>query len=153
MLSRIEQLLGDKDGYNSQDKIWRNAGPRNVKLEFGSVPNLGDETKYQGRPHDLLVFDEAANFLQQQVTFLLGWNRSTRPGVHSQALLTFNPPTTAEAVGSSISSGPWIDKAPMYPAAGRAALLRHAARRERHIGLCGGGRRHALRDRQRQVGV
>ena len=116
VLSRIEQLLGTTDGYNSQSKVWRDAGPRGVKIEFGSVPNLGDETKYQGRPHDLLVFDEAANFLQQQVTFLLGWNRSTRPGVHSQALLTFNPPTTAEGRWVVDFFGPWIDKKhPMYP--------------------------------------
>ena len=74
------------------------------------------------------MFDEAANFLQQQVTFLLGWNRSTRPGVHSQALLTFNPPTTAEGpLDRRFLPGPWIDKAPDVPhAAGRAALLRHA---------------------------
>ena len=50
VLSRIEQLLGDKDGYNSQDKIWRNAGPRNVKLEFGSVRTSAMRPKYQGRP-------------------------------------------------------------------------------------------------------
>lgn len=116
VLSRLEQLLGSTDGYNSQSKIWRDAGPRKVKLEFGSVPNLGDETKYQGRPHDLLVFDEAANFLQQQVTFLLGWNRSTREGVHSQALLTFNPPTSAEGRWVVDFFGPWIDKKhPLFP--------------------------------------
>lgn len=118
VLSRLEELLGTTDGYNSQSKIWRNAGPRKVKIEFGSVPNLGDETKYQGRPHDLLVFDEAANFLESQITFLLGWNRSTREGVHSQALLTFNPPTTAEGRWIIAFFAPWIDKKhPMYPTA------------------------------------
>lgn len=116
VLSRLEELLGHRDGYNGQDKIWRNAGPRKVKIEFGSVPNLGDETKYQGRPHDFLVFDEAANFLEKQVVFLLGWNRSTRPGVRSQALLTFNPPTTAEGRWIVDFFGPWLDKKhPLYP--------------------------------------
>ena len=118
ILRRMEQLLGGTDGYNGQDKRWRKAGPRGVDIEFGSCPNLGDETKHQGNPHDLLVFDEAANFLEQQVNFLLGWNRSTREGVHCQALLTFNPPTSAEGRWIVDFFGPWLDKKhPLYPAA------------------------------------
>lgn len=124
ILRRIEALLGDREGYNGQDKTWRHAGPRGVSLEFGSCPNLGDETKHQGNPHDLLVFDEAANFLEQQVNFLLGWNRSTREGVHSQALLTFNPPTSAEGRWIVDFFGPWIDKKhALYPTP--AGVLRY----------------------------
>lgn len=118
ILQRMQTLLGSRDGYNGQDKIWRDAGPRKVLIEFGSCPNLGDEQRQQGRPHDLLVFDEAANFLELQVRFLLGWNRSTREGVHSQALLTFNPPTSAEGRWIIDFFGPWLDKKhPLYPTA------------------------------------
>jgi hypothetical protein len=118
ILRRFEQIIGDRDGYNGQEKIWRNAGPRDVTVEFGSCPNLGDETKHQGNPHDLLVFDEAANFLEQQVNFLLGWNRSTREGVHSQALMTFNPPTSQEGRWIVDFFAPWLDrKHPLYPTA------------------------------------
>src|ERR1041385_3336782 len=74
---RMRKLLGGDDGYNSTKRVWRDAGPRKTLVEFGSCPNLGDEQRQQGRPHDLLVFDEAANFLELQVRFLLGWNRST----------------------------------------------------------------------------
>ena len=124
ILRRLEQLLGTRDGYNGQDKSWRHAGPRDVSIEFGSCPNLGDETKHQGNPHDLLVFDEAANFLEQQVNFLLGWNRSVRTGVHSQALLTFNPPTDASGRWIVAFFGPWIDKKhPLYPTP--AGVLRY----------------------------
>lgn len=116
VLRRLETLLGGRDGYNGQDKRWAKAGPRKVDIEFGSCPNPGDETKHQGNPHDLLVFDEAANFLESQVNFLLGWNRSTRPGVHSQALLTFNPPTSIEGRWIVDFFAPWIDKRhPQYP--------------------------------------
>lgn len=115
---RMRKLLGGDEGYNSTKRVWRDAGPRKVLVEFGSCPNLGDEQRQQGRPHDLLVFDEAANFLEQQVRFLLGWNRSTREGVHSQALLTFNPPTNAEGRWIIDFFGPWLDrKHPMYPTA------------------------------------
>ena len=115
---RMRRLLGGDDGYNSTKRVWRDAGPRKVLVEFGSCPNLGDEQRQQGRPHDLLVFDEAANFLELQVRFLLGWNRSTRDNVHSQALLTFNPPTTAEGRWIIDFFGPWLDrKHALYPTA------------------------------------
>lgn len=117
VLDRLTSLVGSRQGYNGQDRIWRDAGPRSVQIEFGSVPNLGDENKYQGRDHDLLVFDEAANFLEAQVRFLLGWVRSATAGVHSQALLTFNPPTNAEGRWVIDFFGPWLNKKhELYPA-------------------------------------
>lgn len=116
VLRRLEKMLGGRDGYNGQDKRWSKAGPREVDIEFGSCPNPGDETKHQGNPHDLVVFDEATNFLESQVNFLLGWNRSTREGVHCQALLTFNPPTTPEGRWIIAFFAPWLDaKHPQYP--------------------------------------
>jgi hypothetical protein len=110
---RLEELLGHKEGFNGQDKIWR-LGKR--QIEFGSVPNAGDEKKYQGRPHDLIVFDEAANFLESQVRFLLGWLRTTTPGQRCQALLTFNPPTSAEGRWIVAFFAPWLDDKHPNPA-------------------------------------
>lgn len=51
VVDRLEQLLGTKDGYNGTSKIWR---LKDRQIEFGSLPHLGDERKYQGRPHDFL---------------------------------------------------------------------------------------------------
>jgi hypothetical protein len=116
IIDRLSELLGGRDGYNGAERIWRGAGPRGVQIEFGSVPNLGDETKHQGRPKDLLVIDEGANFLEQQVRFLMGWVRSTVPGQRTQTLITFNPPTSAEGRWIVDFFGPWIDKRhPLYP--------------------------------------
>lgn len=110
VIDRLTQLVGSRDGYNGQEKIWR-LGRRQV--EFGSVPHLGDETKYQGRPHDFLGFDEATNFLEFQVRFLLGWLRTTDPRQKCQALLTFNPPTSAEGQWVIKFFAPWLD--PKHP--------------------------------------
>lgn len=116
---RLEELIGDKVGYNGQKKIWRTKRGDGVPLqiEFASLPNLGDERGYQGRPHDLLVFDEAANFIEAQVRFLLGWLRTTTPGQKCQALLTFNPPTSAEGRWIIDFFGPWLDPKHPKPAA------------------------------------
>ena len=113
IIDRLTELLQGRDGYNGQDRIWRLP---DVQIEFGSVPNIGDEAKYQGRPHDLLVFDEAANFLAAQVRFLLGWLRTTTVGQKCQALLTFNPPTTAEGRWIVEFFAPWLDKKHPNPA-------------------------------------
>lgn len=112
IIDRFTELIGSKDGYNGQEKIWR-LPERKLQIEFGSTPHLGDEKKYQGRPHDLLVFDEAANFLELQVRFLLGWLRTTTKGQKCQALLTFNPPTSAEGLWIIQYFAPWLD--PKHP--------------------------------------
>lgn len=126
---RLEELIGDRKGYNSQKKIWRvdlekmaqtsalvNPERKRLQIEFASLPNPGDERGYQGRPHDLLVFDEAANFLETQVRFLLGWLRSVDPKQKCQALFCFNPPTNAEGRWIIPFFGPWLDKKHPNPA-------------------------------------
>jgi hypothetical protein len=106
---RLGELLGSRDGFNSQDKIWRPPSQPHLQIEFGSVPNPEDVGKYQGRPHDLKGFDEATNFLEAQVRFLMGWMRSTVEGQRQRVLLTFNPPTTAEGRWVIAFFAPWLD--------------------------------------------
>lgn len=113
VIDRLEELIGNKDGYNGQKNIWRLPGRQ---IELGSVPHLGDESAYQGRPHDLIGFDEAANFLEQQIRFLLGWLRSTDPKQRCQCLMTFNPPTSSEGQWVIPFFAPWLDPAHPNPA-------------------------------------
>ncbi len=47
---RMTNILGTRDGYNSQTGLWRL--PNGRVLEFGSVKEPGDWMKYQGRAHD-----------------------------------------------------------------------------------------------------
>lgn len=114
IIDRLQEILGTRDGYNGQDRIWR---LQKRQIEFGSVPNEPDWIKYQGRPHDLLVFDEAANFLESQVRALLGWLRSTDPKQRKRALFTFNPPTTIEGRWVIEFFAPWLDSKHPRPAA------------------------------------
>lgn len=113
IIDRFTELLGGRDGYNGAERIWRLPGRQ---IELGSTPNLDDWNKYQGRPHDFLVFDEAANFLESQVRALLGWLRSVDSKQKCQALLTFNPPTTSEGRWIVNFFAPWLDKSHPKPA-------------------------------------
>jgi hypothetical protein len=61
-------------------------------LEFGSVQYDQDLKKYQGQPHDYLGVDEATEFPERFVRFLMGWNRTTVPNQACKLVLTFNPP-------------------------------------------------------------
>lgn len=113
IIDRLKELVGHSDGYNGSEKIWRTD---DWQIELGSVQYLNDWTKYQGRPHDLLVFDEAANFLELQVRSLLGWLRSTDDKQKCQALMTFNPPTSADGRWIIDFFAPWLDSKHPKPA-------------------------------------
>ncbi len=112
---RVAEMVGGTHGYNGQKKIWRNPVP-GVQLEFGSVPNQGDEKNYQGRPKDLLVLDEAANLLEAQARFLMGWVRTVIKGQQCQVLMCFNPPTDVEGRWIVEFFAPWLRRNHPNPA-------------------------------------
>lgn len=114
LIDRCIELHGSRKGYNGQDKILRLGWGR--QIEFGSTPNLGDETKHQGRPKDLLAFDEATNFLYHQVRYLMGWCRTNDPNQKTTVLMTFNPPTSAEGRWVIDFFAPWLDEKHPNPA-------------------------------------
>lgn len=138
---RMEELLGSRTGFNGQDKIWRIG---NLRVEFGSCPNIGDERRQQGRPHDLLVLDEATNFLESQARFLMGWVRSVKEGQQQQTLLTFNPPLDAEGRWVIDFFGPWLDD--KYPNRARVGEIRWFAVIEDRDMAVADGRRFVLKD-------
>lgn len=112
---RVEKILGNRDGYSSRTNTWRVPGTNRV-LEFGSTPHAGDETKHQGRPKDLLVLDEATNFLQSQVRFLMGWVRTTIRDQRTCVLMTFNPPTDSDGLWIIEYFAPWLSDLHKNPA-------------------------------------
>ncbi len=117
LVERLQEILGHDKGLGGKPAIWRKPTSRTRIVEFGSCPNLGDERKYQGRAKDLLVLDEAANFLELQARFLMGWVRTTDPTQHCQTLMCFNPPTNADGRWIVAFFAPWLDRKFPKPAA------------------------------------
>jgi hypothetical protein len=109
IIDRLEGIVGHREGLGGKPPVWRSPAGNCRLIEFCSVPNLGDERKFQGRAKDLLVVDEAANFLEAQVRFLMGWVRTTDPEQRTQTLLTFNPPTSADGRWVIQFFAPWLD--------------------------------------------
>lgn len=116
----IARLIGSRQGYNAQDKVWRL--PNGHVLEFGSVPHANDVEKYQGRPHALKGFDEITQFSEAMYRFLIGWNRSTTPGQRCRAIATGNPPVTPEGFWVVKYWGAWLD--PTHPNPAKPGELR-----------------------------
>jgi len=126
IIDRLSELLDGREGYNGSDKIWRRPDiGKGIQINFGSVPHAGDEAKYQGIPKDLLVIDEAANFLESQVRFLTGWVRGVDPEQPCRVLMTFNPPTTAEGQWILDYFAPWLQ--PEYPNPALPGEIRYMA--------------------------
>ncbi|MBZ6534028.1 magnesium and cobalt transport protein CorA [Acinetobacter seifertii] len=114
IVQRCEEILGHKNGYNSQKSFW-NLGSGRL-IEFGGLDNLGDEKRWQGRAHDFKALDEATEIRESQARFVMGWNRSSDPTIKSKCLMTFNPPTTAEGRWVIDYFAPWIKKGHPNPA-------------------------------------
>jgi len=114
VVQRLTELLGDRDGYNSQKSIWQTNG---ALIEFAGLDNPGDEARWQGRPHDLKAFDEVTEMREAQVRFVMGWTRTNDPSVRARVLMTFNPPTTSEGRWVIAFFAPWLDDNHPNPAA------------------------------------
>ena len=96
LVDRCAEVLGTRLGFNGQDQILRFSDQR--VLEFGGCQHEDDKQRYKGRPHDLICFDEIADFSETQYTFVLGWNRSAEPGQRCRSVATGNPPTRPEGL-------------------------------------------------------
>ncbi|CAJ48020.1 Putative phage terminase large subunit, partial [Bordetella avium 197N] len=113
-VQRLAEVLGNTEGYNSQKGFWRLPGGR--LCEVGGLDNPGDENRWRGRPHDLIVLDEATELREHQARFVLGWNRTTKAGQRCRVLMTFNPPTTVEGRWVVEYFAPWLDPKHPHPA-------------------------------------
>jgi hypothetical protein len=109
------RILGHSNGFNDQRGIWKEPLP-GIQIEFGSMPNPGDEQKYRGRDHDFLALDEVTEMREDQVRFIQAWVRTTVPDQKCTVLMTFNPPSTKEGKWVIKYFAPWLDKDHPNPA-------------------------------------
>jgi len=117
---RAEDLYSSIGKYNGQLELWRLSNGRRV--EFGACQFVGDESKYQGRPHDLKGFDEITHFTEAQFRFLTTWCRTPDPKQRCRTICAGNPPTNAEGDWVIKFWAPWLD--PRHPNPAREGELR-----------------------------
>lgn len=122
---RIAKVVGTRKGYNSQDGLWRiPVGVDGVKrvVELGSVREIDDWQKYQGRPHDLICFDEVCHFAEIQFRTLIGWKRTDDPNQRCRVVCAGNPPTNTDGEWVKRFWAPWLDD--MHPNPAKPGELR-----------------------------
>lgn len=108
LTERALEIHGSRLGFNgSAPPVLRTMDGRVV--DFGAAAHAGDERQWQGQPHDLLGIDEAAQFLEDQVRFLIGWVRSTDAGQRCRVVLATNPPLSDEGQFLFVMFAPWLD--------------------------------------------
>ncbi len=114
LIDRSMEIIGARGSYNGQQHIWRLNDGR--QIEFGAVQYEKDVARYQGRPHDLVCFDELPNFTEAQYRFLNGWKRTADPNQRVRTVATGNPPTTAEGQWVIRYWAPWLSETHPNPA-------------------------------------
>jgi hypothetical protein len=109
--------------FNANDATWR--GPGNRVIEFGGAQFEWDWTRHQGKPHDLIGWDELPHFTRFQFRVLNGWCRTADPKQRCRIIATGNPPTTPEGRWIVEEFAPWLDS--QFPKPAKPGELRYYA--------------------------
>lgn len=114
-------LIQDDARFNGQDLEWTWPDGRTLKLS--GMKEAGDWNKHAGRERDAIGFDEAGEFLLEQVSSMLGWLRGPE-GQRCRMILGSNPPRTADGAWLLEWFAPWLD--PVFPEPATPGELRWA---------------------------
>jgi hypothetical protein len=115
------KINGSRDGFNGSPPPKLKISEKQI-INFGAAHRVGDEQGQMGKGRDLLAIDEATHFAEQQIRFLMGWNRTETPGQRVRTVLATNPPLTAEGLWVIQMFAPWLD--PQYPNPAKPGELR-----------------------------
>ena len=85
---------------------WSWASGRTLKL--AGIKEPGDWNKHAGRERDLIGFDEAGEFVREQVSSLMAWNRGAE-GQRCRVVLASNPPRSSDGYWMTEWFAPWLD--------------------------------------------
>ena len=116
------QIIGDSARFNgSEAGEWNWSDGRSLKLAGMKEP--GDWNKHAGRERDFVGYDESGEFLEEQVSSLMAWNRGP-DGQRCRIVLASNPPRTADGAWMFEWFAPWLDE--HYPKPAANGELRYA---------------------------
>ncbi len=121
LIDRTLEAYGSRRGYNGSIPPRLTTDDGRI-IDFGACARAGDEQSWQGRPHDFLGIDEAAQLQEGQVRYLMGWVRSVVPGQRTRVVFASNPPLTAEGKWLTRMFSPWLD--PQHPNRAKPGELR-----------------------------
>ena len=107
IVERMTEIVKSSAGYNGAEHRWNLAHGRMLRL--GGVKDAAAMERYQGKPYDLIAFDEITQFLRRQYEYLTTWNRTTVAGQRCRVVCTGNPPTTPEGAWVIDYWAPWLD--------------------------------------------
>lgn len=116
------QIIGDSARFNGTDLEWSWSDGRSVKL--AGMQLVGDWNKHAGRERDLIAYDEAGEFLEEQVSSLLAWNRGPE-GQRCRIVFASNPPRSSDGAWMVTWFAPWLDR--QFPTPAQPGELRWAA--------------------------
>lgn len=116
LVERFMNIIGNRDGYNGQDQIWRlNTEGVDRVIDIAGCQHEDDKQKFKGIPHDLIFFDEVSDFSESQYRFIIGWNRSADVKQRCRIVSAGNPPTSPEGFWVLNYWGAWLDEQhPMF---------------------------------------
>jgi hypothetical protein len=108
LIDKTLKFYGTRDGFNgsSPPSLKTNDGRF---LQFGACANPGDEYSWQGQEKDFYFFDEVVNFREDQVKFIMTWNRTDIKGQRVRTLFASNPPVNTQGDWIIGMFRPWLD--------------------------------------------
>ena len=90
--------------------------PDGRSIMLRAADRMSDTKKHKGDRVDFLAFDEADEFTENMVRFMMGWAGTTDTNQRVQTMLCFNPPDGAEGEWLINYFGAWIEDAHSSPA-------------------------------------
>jgi len=101
-----KKTIGRLASFNGQDLEW--TWPNGKTLKLAGMKEPGDWIDHAGRERDYMAFDEAGEFLEEQIAQIMAWVRA-EPGKRTRVILGSNPPRTAEGMWMLKWFAPWLD--------------------------------------------
>jgi hypothetical protein len=102
------KIHGSRDGFNASPPPRLRIDAERT-IHFRAAHLVGDEQGTMGQARDLLGIDEATQFAESQIRFLMGWVRSEDPNQRTRTVLATNPPLAPEGLWFVKMFAPWVD--------------------------------------------